>query len=209
MAVKFIAVAGNLGVGKSTLVEYLCRTYGFTPFTEPNEENPFIDDFYRDMERWAFHSQISFLAHKFRIHLELMETAGQPSAATVVQDRTIYEDAEIFARHLHNMDAMDGREWETYQHMYRAMNRVLRPPDLMLYLRCGLRTIRRRVRQRGRPSEQDIPVEYIKRLNRLYGRWFKRYDMSPVLEIPTDRLDYISDFVHRADLDAILRPFLT
>ena len=204
MAVKFIAVAGNMGVGKSTMVEYLCRTYGFTPFTEPNEENPFIDDFYRDMDRWAFHSQISFLAHKFRIHLELMESKG-----TVVQDRTIYEDAEIFARHLKNMKSMDGREWETYQNMYTAMNRVLRPPDLMLYLRCGLRTIRRRVAQRGRPSEQDIPVEYIKRLNRLYGRWLKRYDLSHVEVISTDKLDYISDFVHRADLDAILRPFLT
>jgi len=204
MAVKFIAVAGNMGVGKSTMVEYLCRTYGFTPFTEPNEENPFIDDFYRDMNRWAFHSQISFLAHKFRIHLELMQTKG-----TVVQDRTIYEDAEIFARHLKNMKAMDSREWETYQNMYTAMNRVLRPPDLMLYLKCGLRTIRKRVAQRGRPSEQDIPIEYIKRLNRLYGRWLKRYDLSHVEVISTDKLDYISDFVHRADLDAILRPFLT
>ena len=204
MAVKFIAVAGNMGVGKSTMVEYLCRTYGFTPFTEPNEENPFIDDFYRDMDRWAFHSQISFLAHKFRIHLELMESKG-----TVVQDRTIYEDSEIFARHLKNMKSMDSREWETYQNMYSAMNRVLRPPDLMLYLRCGLGTIRRRVAQRGRPSEQDIPVEYIKRLNRLYGRWLKRYDLSHVEVISTDKLDYISDFVHRADLDAILRPFLT
>ena len=193
-----------MGVGKSTMVEYLCRTYGFTPFTEPNEENPFIDDFYRDMDRWAFHSQISFLAHKFRIHLELMESKG-----TVVQDRTIYEDSEIFARHLKNMKSMDSREWETYQNMYSAMNRVLRPPDLMLYLRCGLGTIRRRVAQRGRPSEQDIPVEYIKRLNRLYGRWLKRYDLSHVEVISTDKLDYISDFVHRADLDAILRPFLT
>ena len=204
MTVKFIAVAGNMGVGKSTLVEYLCRTYDFTPFTEPNEENPFIDDFYRDMPRWAFHSQISFLAHKFRIHLELMETAG-----TVVQDRTIYEDAEIFARHLRNLKAMEPREWETYQHMYSAMNKVLRPPDLMLYCRCGLRTIRKRVFQRGRPSEQDIPVDYIKRLNRLYGRWLKRYDLSEVVEIRTDKLDYISDFTHRADLAAILRPFLT
>lgn len=202
--VKFIAVAGNLGVGKSTLVDYLCRTYGWTPFTEPNEENPFLDDFYEDMSRWAFNSQISFLAHKFRIHLELMETAG-----TVVQDRSIYEDAEIFARHLVKMDAMDDREWATYQNLYTAMNRVLRPPDLLLYLKCGLQTIRKRIRQRGRESEQDIPVEYIKRLNRLYGSWLRRYDLSPVVVIRTDKLDYISDFVHRQDLDEILRPFLS
>lgn len=202
--VRFIAVAGNLGVGKSSMVDYLCQTYGFTPFVEPNEDNPFIDDFYADMERWAFSSQISFLAHKFRIHLELMETSG-----TVVQDRTIYEDAEIFARHLHQMKAMSDREWVTYENMYEAMNRVLRPPDLMLYLKCGLRTIRKRVRQRGRESERDIPANYLRRLNRLYGRWIGAYDMSPVVEIPTDKLDYISDFVHRKDLDDILHPFLT
>ena len=201
--VKFIAIAGNIGAGKSTMVDYLCHEYGFHPFVEPNEENPFLDDFYEDMERWAFASQISFLAHKFRIHLDLMETAG-----TVVQDRTIYEDAEIFARHLHQMGAVSEREWATYQHLYQAMNKVLRPPDLMLYLKCSLRTIRRRIRKRGRHSEQDIPSEYLRRLNRLYGRWARRYDLSPVVEISTDRLDYISDFVHRQDLDEILRPFL-
>ena len=201
--VQFIAIAGNIGAGKSTMVDYLCQTYGFHPFVEPNEENPFLDDFYEDMERWAFASQISFLAHKFRIHLDLMETAG-----TVVQDRTIYEDAEIFARHLHQMGAVSEREWATYQHLYQAMNKVLRPPDLMLYLKCSLRTIRRRIRKRGRHSEQDIPSEYLRRLNRLYGRWARRYDLSPVVEISTDRLDYISDFVHRQDLDEILRPFL-
>jgi deoxyadenosine/deoxycytidine kinase len=202
--VQFIAIAGNIGAGKSTMVDYLCQTYGFHPFVEPNEENPFLDDFYDDMERWAFSSQISFLAHKFRIHLELMETAG-----TVVQDRTIYEDAEIFARHLHGMKAMSDREWETYQHLYQAMNRVLRPPDLMLYLQCGLRTTRRRIRKRGRDSEQDIPAEYLRRLNRLYGQWSEHYDLSPMVAISTERLDYISDFIHRRDLDEILRPFLT
>ncbi len=200
---KFIAIAGNIGAGKSTMVDYLCHTYGFTPLKEPNEENPFLDDFYRDMERWAFPSQINFLAHKFRIHLDLMR-----SARTVVQDRTIYEDAEIFARHLHRMGAMSDREWQTYEYMYRSMSEVLRPPDLMLYLRCSLRTIRKRIRQRGRLSEQDMPGEYLRRLNRLYGQWIRRYELSPVVEISTDRMDYISDFIDRSDLDAMLRPFL-
>lgn len=202
--VQFIAIAGNIGVGKSTMVDYLCQTYGFHPFTEPNEENPFLDDFYEDMQRWAFSSQINFLAHKFRIHLELMLTTG-----TVVQDRTIYEDAEIFARHLQGMGAMSDREWETYQHLYQAMKCVLRPPDLMLYLQCGLRTTRRRIRKRGRDSEQDIPAEYLRRLNRLYGTWSRDYDLSPMVAISTERLDYISDFIHRRDLDEILRPFLS
>ncbi len=204
MTVKFIAIAGNMGVGKSTMVDYLAHTYGFTPMKEPNEDNPFIDDFYGDMERWAFSSQVSFLAHKFRMHLDLMK-----SAQTVVLDRTIYEDAEIFARHLHRMGAMSDREWETYQNLYEAMNKVLRPPDLMLFLRCSLRTIRNRIRKRGRVSERELPANYLRNLNRLYGRWIKQYELSPVVEVPTDRLDYISDFVDRSNLDAVLCPFLT
>lgn len=204
MTVKFIAIAGNMGVGKSTMVDYLAHTYGFTPMKEPNEDNPFIDDFYSDMERWAFSSQVSFLAHKFRMHLDLMKSAN-----TVVLDRTIYEDAEIFARHLHRMEVMSHREWETYQNLYEAMNKVLRPPDLMLFLRCSLRTIRSRIRKRGRISERELPPNYLRNLNRLYARWIKQYELSPVVEVPTDRLDYISDFVDRSNLDAVLCPFLT
>ncbi len=201
--VKFIAVAGNLGVGKSTLVDYLCRTYGWTPFTEPNEENPFLDDFYEDMPRWAFNSQISFLAHKFRIHLELMETAG-----TVVQDRTIYEDAEIFATNLARGRYMRKRDYETYMELYSTMREALQPPDLLIYLRCETRAIRRRIKTRGRPSELEIPVSYIRRLGRLYEDWIAGYDQSPVLIWDSGRLDYLTSLVDRIDFQRAVERFL-
>ncbi len=200
---RFIAVAGNIGVGKTTMVEYLCHRYGFRPFVEPNLQNPYLDDFYADMKQWAFHSQISFLTHKFRIHNELM---AEPS--TVVQDRTIYEDAEIFARYLHASGCMSDRDWKTYCDLYSVMRRVLEPPDLLIVLRCSVRAIRRRVRQRGRANEQSIPAKYLRKLNELYEDWFARYDLSPVLEIDTENLDYVSDCVHRLEFQRAVEPFL-
>jgi deoxyadenosine/deoxycytidine kinase len=201
---KFVAVAGNIGVGKSTLVDFLSTKYGFRPFVEPNLENPYLDDFYEDMSGWAFHSQVSFLAHKFRIHMDLM---AEPR--TVVQDRTIYEDAEIFARHLHRRGLMADRDWATYSALYGAMCKALAPPDLLIVLRCSVKAIRRRVRKRGRANEQGIPTAYLKQLNTLYDEWFTRWDRCPVLEIDTERLDYIQDFVHRMEVQRALEPFLS
>ena len=200
---KFIAVAGNIGAGKTTLVEFLCQTYGFRPFVEPNLLNPYLDDFYADMERWAFHSQISFLSHKFRLHMELM---SEPS--TVVQDRTIYEDAEIFARYLHDRGQMRARDFGTSNELYKAMRTALAPPDLLICLKCSVRAIRRRVKKRGRANEQDIPLAYLKQLNELYDQWFESYDLSPVVELNTEKLDYISDFVDRLEFQKALEPFL-
>jgi len=185
------------------MVDFLCQTYGFVPFMEPNRLNPYLDDFYADMGQWAFHSQISFLSHKFRLHMELM---AEPS--TVVQDRTIYEDAEIFARYLHERGLMADRDWATYCHLYEAMQQALAPPDLLLVLRCSVRGLRRRIKQRGRPNERAIPLKYLKELNTLYEGWFGRWDLSPVLEINTERLDYISDLVHRLEVQRALEPFL-
>lgn len=200
---RFIAVAGNIGAGKSTMVDWLCQTYGFRPFMEPNLLNPYLDDFYADMSGWAFHSQISFLSHKFRIHMDLM---AEPT--TVVQDRTIYEDAEIFARHLHESGKIDDRDFATYCDLYEAMQKALAPPDLLLVLRCSVRAIRRRIKQRGRANEQAIPAAYLKHLNRLYDDWFERWELSPVLEINTERTDYISDLVHRLEVQKAVEPFL-
>lgn len=200
---KFVAVAGNIGAGKSTMVQFLCQTYGFRPFMEPNEDNPYLDDFYADMGAWAFHSQISFLSHKFRLHMELM---AEP--ATVVQDRTIYEDAEIFARHLHQAGHMTERDWETYCSLYDAMREVLAPPDLLIILRCSVRGVRRRIKKRGRASEQAIPLGYIRELHALYDDWFARWEASPVLEINTEKLDYVGDLVARLEVQRALRPFL-
>jgi len=200
---KFIAVAGNIGVGKTTMVEFLCHAYGFRPFVEPNLLNPYLDDFYADMPRWAFHSQISFLSHKLRIHMDLMV---EPN--TVVQDRTIYEDAEIFARYLHSSGAMDDRDWSTYCELYGAMRQALAPPDLLIVLRCSQRAIRRRIKQRGRANEQQIPSKYLRKLSELYEDWFARYNLSPVLELNTEKLDYISDLVHRLTFKQAVEPFL-
>jgi deoxyadenosine/deoxycytidine kinase len=192
---RSIAIAGNMGSGKSTLVEFLARTYGVTPFYEPNDENPYLADFYKDMKRWALQSQLYFLSNKFRLHQELDRQPG-----VVALDRTIFEDAEIFATALHQMRKISKRDWETYQGFYHAILDAIRPPDLMIYLRCSMRPLRQRIRLRGRKMEQDVPLAYLKRLDRLYEAWIDRYDMSEVLIIETDRLDYIHDFVHRLDV---------
>lgn len=192
---RSIAIAGNMGSGKSTLVEFLSRTYGISPFYEPNEDNPYLADFYSDMRRWAFHSQLYFLGNKFRLHQELDKTPG-----VVVLDRTIFEDAEIFATALHDMRRIDHRDWETYWTFYQSILDAIRPPDLMIYLRCSMRTLRQRIRMRGRDIEQDVPLAYLKRLDRLYESWIERYDASEILVLETDRLDYIHDLVHRLDV---------
>ena len=192
---RSIAIAGNMGTGKSTLVDFLAKTYGVMPFYEPNDENPYLGDFYKDMKRWAFQSQLYFLSNKFRLHQELDRQPG-----VVVLDRTIFEDAEIFATALHQMRKISKRDWATYQGMYAAILDAIKPPDLMIYLRCSMRTLRKRIRLRGRAMEQDVPLAYLKRLERLYEEWIASYEMSDVLVLETDKLDYIHDLVHRLDV---------
>ena len=198
---QFIAVAGNIGVGKTTLVEFLEREYGFEPCYEPFTNNPYLDDFYADMKRWAFHSQLYFLSHKFRLHLELNEAPG-----IVVQDRTIYEDAEIFATSLHRSRYISKRDFTTYMELYSAMKGALQPPDLLIYLRCSVRAIRRRIKKRGRPSEQEIPTRYLSNLNKRYEEWLSEYSLSPVLVWDSENQDFITDLVHRSRFHKALRP---
>jgi deoxyadenosine/deoxycytidine kinase len=192
---RSIAIAGNMGSGKSTLVEFLARTYGVVPFYEPNDENPYLADFYKDMKRWAFQSQLYFLSNKFRLHQELDRQPG-----VVALDRTVFEDAEIFATALYQMRKISRRDWQTYQGFYRAILDAIRPPDLMIYLRCSMRTLRQRIRLRGRAMEQDVPLAYLRRLDRLYEAWIDSYAMSDVLVLETDKLDYINDLIHRLDV---------
>ncbi len=192
---RFIAVAGNMGAGKSELVQFLCRRYGLKPFYEPNDTNPYLADFYADMPRWAFHSQIYFLTHKFRLHRELMLEPG-----AVVQDRTIYEDAEIFCENLHRSGMIVERDYRLYRELYESVSAALSPPDLMIFLKCPVRTLKKRILQRGRKMEIDVPTAYLKALNQLYDEWRARYSMSPVIELETDRLDYLTDLVDRLDL---------
>ena len=192
---KFIAIAGNIGAGKTELTAFLCKKYGLQPFFEPNDQNPYLADFYKDMKTWAFRSQIFFLTHKFRLHRELEQQSG-----TAIQDRTIYEDAEIFAKNLFRQRQIDKRDWKTYWELYETVAEALKPPDLMIYLRCPVKTLKQRIRIRGRKMEQDIPTPYLNRLNALYEDWFTRYKMSPVLVLPTDTLDYLTNLVDRVDL---------
>jgi deoxyadenosine/deoxycytidine kinase len=192
---RSIAIAGNMGTGKSTLVDFLHRTYNVVPFYEPNDDNPYLADFYKDMKRWAFQSQLYFLSNKFRLHQELDRQPG-----VVALDRTIFEDAEVFATALHQMRKISKRDWETYQGFYQAILDAIRPPDLMIYLKCSMRTLRQRIRLRGRRMEQDVPLAYLKRLEGLYENWISRYTMSEVLVLETDQLDYIHDLVHRLDV---------
>jgi deoxyadenosine/deoxycytidine kinase len=194
-AKKFIAIAGNIGAGKTELTRFLTKKYGLKPFYEPNEQNPYLEDFYKDMKTWAFRSQIFFLTHKFKLHRSL-----ERSAETALQDRTIYEDAEIFAKNLHRQRHIDKRDFKTYWELYESISEALAPPDLMIYLRCPVRTLKKRIAMRGRAMEKDIPIPYLQRLNDLYEGWFKGYKMSPVLVLPTDKLDYLTDLVDRVDL---------
>lgn len=203
MADRYIAVAGNIGVGKTTLVTYLEHRYGLTPVLEPFADNPYLEDFYADMRAWAFHSQVWFLSHKYRLHKELERTGG-----TLVQDRTIYEDAEIFAAYLHRSRRMRKRDWQTYDELYRAMKAALQPPDVLIYLSCSVRSIRKRIAARGRPAEQEIPVSYLRTLNRLYGEWITSWDRSPVIVWDTERQDYITDLVDRIEFHKAIEAHL-
>jgi deoxyadenosine/deoxycytidine kinase len=203
VADKFIAIAGNIGVGKTSLVTYLSTQYGLRPVYEPFADNPYLDDFYKDMRSYSFHSQMWFLSHKYRLHRELEVMPG-----TLVQDRTIYEDAEIFATSLHRQGHMSDRDFATYQELYGAMRKSLAPPDILIWLRCSVKAIRRRIKQRGRPSEQAIPLSYLKGLNGLYEEWMERYDLSPVIVWDSEKADYLGDLVDRIEFRRAIEPFL-
>ncbi len=193
---KFIAVAGNIGVGKSTLVRLLSERLGWQPFYEPEAENPYLPDFYRDMRAWAFHSQIFFLAHRLRIHRRLLD-----HPTSVVQDRSVYEDAEIFAANLYRQGLMNERDYQTYRALYEGLVGFLPPPDLVIYLRASVPTLLQRIAKRGREYERSISAAYLEQLNALYEAWIRRFDLCPVLTVPADDLDYVA---HPTHLDLIV-----
>ncbi|MFO0747458.1 MAG: deoxynucleoside kinase [Myxococcota bacterium] len=201
---KLIAVAGNIGAGKSSLVEFLERRQGMRAVYEPYTTNPYLDDFYADMRGFAFQSQLYFLTHKFRLHLTLPTDLGH----SIVLDRTIYEDAEIFAKNLHQEGMISPRDFGLYTELYDAMKAALRPPDLLIYLRCSVKAIRRRIKKRGRPSEQSIPLSYLQRLNGLYEDWIARYDVCPVLVWDSEKQDYLTDLVDWIEFRRRLAEFI-
>jgi deoxyadenosine/deoxycytidine kinase len=188
---KFVAVAGNIGVGKSTLVEMLCVRLGWEPFFEPVTENPYLEDFYKDMRAWSFHSQVFFLTHRLRSHYKLGQHPG-----SVVQDRSVYEDAEIFAYNLFLQGHINQRDYQTYRDLYETTSRLLPPPDLVVYLRASVPTLQKRISSRGRGYERTITAEYLHGLNNLYEQWIDNFTLCPVLSVPADDLDYVSHSGH-------------
>jgi deoxyadenosine/deoxycytidine kinase len=194
---KFIAVAGNIGVGKSTLVSMLCERLGWQPFYEPVAENPYLADFYQDMRAWAFHSQIFFLTHRLRAHRQLLD---HPTSA--IQDRTVYEDAEVFACNLYQQGLISERDYRSYRELYQVLAAFLPPPDLVIYLRASSHTLFDRIQQRGRSYEREISKDYLEQLNSLYEAWIGGFSLCPVLTVPADDLDYVA---HTHHLDLIVR----
>jgi deoxyadenosine/deoxycytidine kinase len=191
MKKRFVTVAGNIGVGKSTLVELLSKRLGWEPFYEPVGENPYLAEFYRDMRAWAFHSQIFFLTRRLRAHRQLLD---HPTSA--IQDRSVYEDAEVFAQNLYLQRHMAERDYQTYRELYQILTDFLPPPDLVIYLRASVPTLEQRIALRGRDYEKQIQPEYLHRLSALYEAWIVNFKLCPVLAVPADDLDYVAFDTH-------------
>jgi deoxyadenosine/deoxycytidine kinase len=192
----FVAVAGNIGAGKSSLARLLGERFQWKPYFESVDDNPYLADFYGDMSRWSFHLQIYFLANRFKCHKEIVE-----SSESVIQDRSIYEDAEIFARNLFDIGKMTERDYTNYVSLFHVMMEYLKPPDLMIYLRANIDTLVKQISKRGRDFEQGIQRSYLETLNTLYEDWINRYKLGPLLIIESDNLDFVNN---KSDLDYIL-----
>jgi deoxyadenosine/deoxycytidine kinase len=192
----FVAVAGNIGAGKSSLARLLGERFKWKPYFESVDDNPYLSDFYGDMARWSFHLQIYFLANRFKGHKEIVE-----SSESVIQDRSIYEDAEIFARNLYDIGKMTERDYTNYESLFHVMMEYLNPPDLMIYLRANVDTLLKQISKRGRDFEQGIQRSYLETLNILYEDWIARYKLGPLLIIESDNLDFVNN---KIDLDYIL-----
>jgi len=187
----FIAIAGNIGVGKSTLTGMLAQHLGWEPFYEAVEDNPYLADFYQDMRRWSFHSQIFFLSRRLRHHRALLDHPN-----SVVQDRSVYEDAEIFACNLYRQGHMTERDYKSYRELYEVLTMFLPSPDLVVYLRARVPTLQRRIALRGREFEREISAEYLTQLNELYEEWSANFALCPVLTVPADDLDFVQNHTH-------------
>jgi len=197
MSKKFIAIAGNVGVGKSTLTQKLADHFGWTAFYEAVDDNPYLADFYEDMKTWSFHSQIFFLSRRLRHHKDLMRHPNH-----VVQDRTVYEDAEIFAANLFNQGNMHARDYRSYRELYEVMVELLPPPNLMIYLKASVPTLLRRIAKRGREFEQSIDPNYLDLLNGLYNAWIDNFALCPVLTINADKLNFVQSDADFAEIVA-------
>jgi deoxyadenosine/deoxycytidine kinase len=191
-----IAIAGNIGSGKTTLTAILAKHYGWEAHYEDVDGNPYLNDFYHDMQRWSFNLQVYFLNKRFSQILEFRN-----SGKTVIQDRTIYEDAEIFAPNLHNMGLMSTRDFETYHNVFDLMGKLIQPPDLIIYLRASIPTLVQQIQKRGRDYENTIRLDYLKQLNQRYEAWATRYQSSKILVINVDELNFADN---KEDLSKVI-----
>ena len=180
-----IAVAGNIGVGKTTLTGLLAKNFNWEPHYESVDNNPYLDDFYTDMQRWAFNLQVYFLNSRFGQLKEFQE-----SGKNIIQDRTIYEDAHIFAPNLHAMGLMTSRDFDNYSNLFKLMSSFVNPPDLLIYLRASVPTLVKQIQSRGRDYESSIRIDYLTRLNERYEAWISEYTSGKLLIIDTDDLDF-------------------
>ncbi len=183
-----IAIAGNIGSGKTTLTGLLCKHYGWEAHYEDIDKNPYLTDFYDDMQRWSFNLQIFFLTSRFRHIVDI-----QQSGKTTVQDRTIYEDAFIFAPNLHSMGLMSTRDFENYTNLFGLMNSLIKPPDLLIYLRASVPTLVQQIQKRGRKYESTIRLDYLQRLNERYEAWAENYTMGKMLRIEVDKRNFLEN----------------
>ena len=191
-----IAIAGNIGAGKTTLTSLLAKHYKWQPHFESVAENPYLDDFYGSMERWSFNLQIYFLNSRFRQILEIRE-----SGKNIIQDRTIYEDANIFAPNLHAMGLMTNRDFSNYETLFELMERLVSPPDLLIYLRASIPTLVGQIHKRGRDFENSISIDYLSRLNERYEAWISTYKKGKLLIIDIDNLNIVDN---QEDLGSII-----
>lgn len=187
----FISVAGNIGSGKSSLTGMIARRLGWTPYYESVQNNPYLSDFYEEMRRWSFQLQVYFLSHRFHTHKKIIE-----SKKSVIQDRSIYEDVEIFAKNLYLMGRMEKRDYKNYENLFREMTSYLKAPDLIVYLKADVKTLMKQIRLRGREFEKSIERSYLARLNRSYGHWVKNYRLGKMLVIESDKLDFVHNKEH-------------
>ncbi|PCH69991.1 MAG: deoxynucleoside kinase [Bacteroidetes bacterium] len=180
-----IAIAGNIGSGKTTLTQLLSKHYGWEAYYEDADENPYIYSFYEDMQRWSFHLQIYFLNSRLKKIMEFQKTGK-----TVIHDRTIYEDAEIFAPNLQEMGLITTRDFETYKDLYNSIRSLVKPPDLMIYLKASVPTLVKLIQKRGRDYESSIRLDYLSNLNERYEEWIDKYDSSKLLTIQVDKVNF-------------------
>jgi len=181
-----VAIAGNIGAGKTTLTKLLAKHYNWKPHFESVDENPYLDDFYAEMERWSFNLQVYFLNSRFRQILELRK-----SGKSIVQDRTIYEDAHIFAPNLHAMGLMTNRDFRNYSSLFELMENLVTPPDLLIYLRANISTLVGQIHKRGREFENSISIDYLSRLNERYEAFISQYTKGKLLIIDVDHIDFV------------------